>query len=77
MSVTTIETKATLQAIDAWKVKAKAVREVQPAIPLEDALLCLSCEVIYAAPVCPKCGDPYGWLVERWLAAKSAGREAA
>ena len=71
MSTTVPETK-TLEAIDAWKIKAKAVHEVHPTIPLDDAVLCLSCEVVYAAPTCPRCGDPYGWLVGRWLTSKVA-----
>lgn len=77
MAEAAIETKMTLEAIDAWKVKAKAVREVQPAIPLADAVLCLTCEILYAGSVCPKCGDPYGWLVGRWFMAKNGEREAA
>ena len=77
MAEAAIETKLTLEAIDARKAKAKAVREVQPAIPLIDAVLCLSCEVLYAAPVCPKCGDPYGWLVGRWFTSRTGERDAA
>lgn len=68
----TTETRKTLEAIDARKAAKKAVRECQITIPLEDAVLCLSCEIVYAGPVCPKCGDPFGWLVERWLSGQVA-----
>lgn len=67
-----LATRRTLQAIDARKAVSDAVREVQTPIPLKDALLCLSCEVIYAGAACPKCGDRFGWLLQRWLSAAAA-----
>ncbi|MDP9039801.1 MAG: hypothetical protein M3O02_11110 [Acidobacteriota bacterium] len=41
-------------------------------IPLADAVLCLSCSMVYQGRMCPKCGDPYGWLIGRWLSSRKA-----
>lgn len=70
--VEVFQTKKALRAIGSRKDEGKLARDVQSCIPLKEALLCLSCEIVYATPQCPKCGDPYGWLVERWLSKRVA-----
>lgn len=61
-----------MRAIEDRKAVAASARPEPASIRLEDAVLCLSCEVLYAGTACPKCGDRFGWLVERWLAPRVA-----
>lgn len=61
-----------MRAIEGRKAVAASGRPEPAFIRLEDAVMCLSCEVLYAGTACPKCGDPFGWLVERWLASRAA-----
>jgi hypothetical protein len=53
------------------RIREGAARQAPPpltvSIPLSTAMLCLSCNHVYQGGQCPRCGDPYGWLLGKWL----------
>lgn len=56
-----------LEMIKARELVAQQAPAVTVSIPLSTAMLCLSCNHVYQGGHCPRCGDPYGWLLGKWL----------